>query len=131
MKTVSIKRNNKLTWMFLVFFCTTSAQKNTKIKIWSKTLKDSIIMSQFIKNDSIILYIYKNENEWLGKNAQLKTINYWSDAPIKVSSEFNKKNNLIIKRTFLGNSIVGDKLYFKKYRNKYYYYNLKEFEQKP
>ncbi|WP_139166051.1 hypothetical protein [Chryseobacterium jejuense] len=105
----------------------TNAQE---IKIWDKTLKTNIIAHQKVTDDSTFLSIDRKENKWLGKNLNIKTVNYWSHAPVEVTSDCCRKNTMIIKRTFLGNNIVGDKLYFKKNKGKYYFNALKEFEQK-
>ncbi|AZA92780.1 hypothetical protein EG343_20385 [Chryseobacterium nakagawai] len=67
---------------------------------------------------------------WLGKNVSIKTVNYWSNVPIEITAYCCKKNTLILKRTFLGNNIVGDKIYFRKNKEKYYFNALNEFEQK-
>jgi hypothetical protein len=101
-----------------------------EINIWNKALNTSIILHQKVGVDSIYLLIDRKENKWLGRNVDVKTVNYWNDAPIEVTADCCKKNLLIIKRTFLGNSIVGDRLYFKKNKDKYYFKLLKEFEQK-
>lgn len=105
----------------------TNAQE---IKIWNKALNTSVVIYQKVSEDSIYLSINKKDNKWLGKNVNIKTVNYWNNAPIEVIVDCCKKNFLIIKRTFLGNNIVGDRLYFKKNKDKYYFKLLKEFEQK-
>ncbi|WP_162926156.1 hypothetical protein [Chryseobacterium aurantiacum] len=101
------------------------------MKIWNNILKTNIIIHQKVTGDSASLFIDKKENKWLGKNVNIKTVNYWNNASIDISADCCKKNVLIIKRTFLGNNIVGDQLYFKKSKNMYYFKTLKEFEQKP
>ncbi|AZA79803.1 hypothetical protein EG347_21095 [Chryseobacterium sp. G0186] len=101
-----------------------------KIKIWNNKLKNNILVHQKVSDDSTYLSINKKENKWLGKSVNIKTFNYWHNASIDISVDCCKKNILIIKRTFLGNTIVGDKLYFKKKNKKYYFENLKEFEQR-
>ncbi|MGU3373773.1 hypothetical protein [Chryseobacterium sp. M5A1_1a] len=101
-----------------------------KIEIWNNELKTTILVYQKVNDDSTYLSINKKENKWLGENVNIQTVNYWNNAPIDVSVDCCKKNILIIKRTFLGNNIVGDKLYFKKNKDKYYFKNLREFEQK-
>ncbi|PWN59754.1 hypothetical protein C1634_017160 [Chryseobacterium viscerum] len=105
----------------------TNAQE---VKIWNKALNKNIILHQKVSEDSVYLSIDRRENKWLGKNIHVKTVNYWNNAPIEVTADCCKKNLLIIKRTFLGNNIVGDRLYFKKNKDKYYFKDLKEFEQK-
>ncbi|WP_160139801.1 hypothetical protein [Chryseobacterium sp. c4a] len=99
-------------------------------KIWSKALGVNIILHQKVTDDSTYVSIDRKENKWLGKDVSIKTVNYWSQAPVEVTVDCCKKNALIIKRTFLGNNIVGDQLYFKKNKGKYYFTVLKEFEQK-
>lgn len=101
-----------------------------EVKFWNKTLKTNIIIYQKVSNDSTYLSIDKKENKWLGSNVNIKTVNYWNNASIEISSNCCKKNILIMKRTFLGNKIVGDQIYFKKNKSKYYFKTLKEFEQK-
>ncbi|MFP3835173.1 hypothetical protein [Chryseobacterium sp. SIMBA_028] len=101
-----------------------------EVKIWNNILKTNIIIYQKVTDDSTYLFINKKENKWLGKNVNIKTVNYWNNSSIDISADCCKKNALIIKRTFLGNNIVGDELYFKKNKNKYYFNILKEFEQK-
>ena len=101
-----------------------------EVKFWNKTLKTNIIIHQKVTDDSTYLFIDKKENKWLGKNVDIKTVNYWNNASIDISADYCKKSTLIIKRTFLGNNMVGDQLYFKKSKNKYYFKILKEFEQK-
>ncbi|WP_284463960.1 hypothetical protein [Chryseobacterium sp.] len=101
-----------------------------EVKFWNKTLKTNIIIHQKVTDDSTYLFIDKKENKWLGSNVNIKTVNYWINASIDISADCCKKNILIIKRTFLGNNMVGDHLYFKKSKNKYYFKSLKEFEQK-
>ncbi|MCQ9638763.1 hypothetical protein MP478_05120 [Chryseobacterium sp. WG14] len=64
------------------------------------------------------------------RSVNIKTVNYWNNAKIEITAGCCKKNLLIIKRTFLENNIVGDKLYFKKNNDKYYFKALKELEQK-
>ncbi|BAP30463.1 serine/threonine protein kinase [Chryseobacterium sp. StRB126] len=81
-------------------------------------------------DDSIFLSLDRNKNKWLGKNVSLKTFNYWSNALIEVTADCCRENILIIKRTFLGNNIVGDRLYFKQNKDNYYFNVLKEFEKK-
>ncbi|WP_123945793.1 hypothetical protein [Chryseobacterium sp. G0186] len=93
-------------------------------------MKNNILVHQKVSDDSTYLSINKKENKWLGKSVNIKTFNYWHNASIDISVDCCKKNILIIKRTFLGNTIVGDKLYFKKKNKKYYFENLKEFEQR-
>lgn len=128
MKTVLIRSRKQLFFIFIllggIFI---NAQK---IEIWNKDLNSKIVLHQKVNNDSVHLYIDKKENKWLGKSANFKTINYWMDAQIEITAHCCKKNVLIIKRTFLGNNIVGDKLFFKKYKKKYYFDLIKEFEQK-
>lgn len=114
-------------WIFILFGILANAQE---IKIFSKILNSNIIVHQKVEADSVYLSIDKKENKWLGKNVNIKTVNYWSNAEIEVNVDCCKKNLLIIKRTFLGNNIVGDRLYFNKNKNKYYFKVLKEFEQK-
>jgi len=80
-------------------------------KIWSNQLNQNIIYDQSIHNDSITLTINKSDNIWLGKNVIIKTVNYWDNAPIEFSIHTNK-NSFYIKRTFLGNNIVGDLIFF-------------------
>lgn len=101
-----------------------------KIKIWNKILHDSLIIHQKVTDDSTFLSIDRKENKWLAQNVNIKTVNYWNNAPIEVTADCCKKDMLVIKRTFLGNSIVGDRLYFNKSKGKYYFRTLKEFEQK-
>ena len=101
-----------------------------EIRIWNKALDTDIIIHQKVRDDSTFLSINRAENTWLGENVNIKTVNYWSNASIDVTVDCCKKNVLIIKRSFLGNSIVGDRLYFKKNKRKYYFNLLKEFEQK-
>ncbi len=113
--------------IFILIGIVTNAQE---IKIWNKALNTNIIIHQQVREDSVYLSIDKKDNKWLGKNVNIKTANYWNNAPIEVTVDCCKKNFLIIKRTFLGNNIVGDRLYFKKNRNKYYFKALNEFEQK-
>ncbi|MBP2615798.1 hypothetical protein [Chryseobacterium jejuense] len=128
MKTVSVKRNKMVfLWIFMFMGVLANAQE---IKIWDKTLKANIIAHQKVTDDSTFLSIDRKENKWLAQNVNIKTVNYWSRAPIEVTSDGCGKNTLIIKRTFLGNSIVGDRLYFKKNKGRYYFKVLKEFEQK-
>jgi hypothetical protein len=104
--------------------------KAQEIKIWNKALNTNIIIHQQVREDSVYLSIDKKDNKWLGKNLNIKKVNYWNNAPIEVTADYCKKNFLIIKRTFLGNNIVGDRLYFKRNKDKYYFKILKEFEQK-
>ncbi|MGH1515987.1 hypothetical protein [Chryseobacterium sp. JK1] len=128
MKTVLITKNKAIYLLtFILIGIFTNAQD---IKIWNKTLKTNIVAHQKVGSDSVYLSIDKMDNEWLGRNVNVKTVNYWNNASIEVTADCCKKNVLIIKRTFLGNNIVGDRLYFKKNRNKYYFKALKEFEQK-
>lgn len=101
-----------------------------EVKIWNEILKTNIIIHQKVTDDSTYVFIGKKENKWLGSNVNIKTVNYWNNASIDISADCCKKNILIIKRTFLGNNMVGDQLYFKKNKNKYYFKTLKEFEQK-
>ncbi|WP_250253377.1 hypothetical protein [Chryseobacterium sp. Marseille-Q3244] len=104
--------------------------KAQNVKIWVKVLHANIILHQKVTDDSTFVSIDRKENKWLGKNVSIKTVNYWSNAPIEVTADCCRKTTLIIKRTFLGNNIVGDRLYFKKNKGKYYFNVLKEFEQK-
>ncbi|AKK71411.1 hypothetical protein OK18_01045 [Chryseobacterium gallinarum] len=127
MKIVAI-RKIKL-FYFLIFILIGIITNAQKIQIWNKKLNTNIILHQKVSNDSTWLLIDKKENKWLGKDVNIKTVNYWNNAPIDITANC-KTNILVIKRTFLGNSIVGDKLYFKKNKNKYYFHSLKEFEQK-
>lgn len=101
-----------------------------EVGFWNKILKTNIIIHQKVTDDSTYVFIDKKENKWLGSNVNIKTVNYWNNASIDISADCCKKNILIIKRTFLGNNMVGDQLYFKKNKNKYYFKTLKEFEQK-
>ncbi|WP_288446876.1 hypothetical protein [uncultured Chryseobacterium sp.] len=114
----------------LIFLLMGIANKAQEIKIWNKALNTNIIIHQQVREDSVYLSIDKKDNKWLGKNLNIKTVNYWNNAPIEVTDDCCKKNFLIIKRTFLGNNIVGDRLYFKRNKDKYYFKILKEFEQK-
>ncbi|WET49225.1 hypothetical protein PYS58_22160 [Chryseobacterium indologenes] len=114
----------------LVFILLSILTKAQNIKIWIKKLDANIILHQEITNDSTFLSIDRKENKWLGKNISIKTVNYWSQAPIEFTADCCGKNTLTIKRTFLGNNIVGDRLYFRKNKGKYYFKVLKEFEQK-
>lgn len=128
MKTVLITKNKTihlLIFILIGFF--TNAQD---IKIWNNTLNTSIVLHQKVDLDSVYLSIDKKENKWLGRNVKVKTVNYWSNAEIEITADCCKKSLLIIKRTFLGNNIVGDRLYFNKYKDRYYFKALKEFEQK-
>ncbi|MCS4302470.1 hypothetical protein [Chryseobacterium sp. BIGb0232] len=101
-----------------------------EIKIWSKILKSDIVICQKVNDDSIFLSIDRKDNKWLGKNVRIRTVNYWSHAPVEVTADCCRKKTLIIKRTFLGNNIVGDRLFFRKNNGKYYFNVLSEFEQK-
>ncbi|MBE4949722.1 hypothetical protein [Chryseobacterium culicis] len=114
----------------LIFLLIGIANNAQEIKIWNKALNTNIIIHQQVREDSVYLSIDKKDNKWLGKNLNIKTVNYWNNAPIEVTADCCKKNFLIIKRTFLGNNIVGDRLYFKRNKDKYYFKILKEFEQK-
>lgn len=115
----------------LLFFILSSILiQAQEIKIWNKTLKEHIVVHQKVSDDSTFLFINGKENMWLGRNVNIKTANYWNNAPIEITADCCSKNLLIIKRTFLGNTIVGDKLYFKRNKGKYYFNVLKEFEQK-
>jgi len=128
MKTVSITKNKAIHLLvFILIGIITNAQE---IKIWNKALNTNIIIHQQVREDSVYLSIDKKDNKWLGKNLNIKTVNYWNNAPIEVTADCCKKNFLIIKRTFLGNNVVGDRLYFKRNKDKYYFKILKEFEQK-
>jgi hypothetical protein len=127
MKTVLIRKNKIILLIFVLLGVFVIAQE---IKIWNKVLNTNIILHQKVNEDSIYLSINKKENNWLARNVNIKTVNYWNNADIEITADCRKKNLLIIKRTFLGNSIVGDRLYFKKNKNKYYFKVLKEFEQK-
>lgn len=117
----------KIGLFFILSGIVTQAQE---IKIWNKVLKEHIVVHQKANDDSTSLSIDRRENKWLGRNVNIKTVNYWNNAPIEVTADCCRENLLIIKRTFLGNSIVGDRLYFKKNKGKYYFNTLKEFEQK-
>lgn len=121
---------NKKQKCFIFILLTAMFVNAQKIEIYNKDLKSKIILHQKLDNDSVYLYIDKKENKWLEKTLNIKTVNYWIGAPIEVSLICCQKNTIIIKRTFSGNSIVGDKLYFKKCKNKYFFKSLKEFEQK-
>ncbi|WP_105702917.1 hypothetical protein [Chryseobacterium sp. MYb7] len=114
----------------LIFLLMGIVNKAQEIKIWNKALNTNIIIHQQVREDSVYLSIDKKDNKWLGKNLNIKKVNYWNNAPIEVTADCCKKNFLIIKRTFLGNNIVGDRLYFKRNKHKYYFKILKEFEQK-
>lgn len=128
MITVSVKRSKiAFLWIFILIGALAHAQEVT---IWNKVLKTNIIVHQKVTDDSTFLSIDRKENKWLGKNISIKTVNYWSQAPIEVTADCCGKNTLTIKRTFLGNNIVGDRLYFRKNKGKYYFKVLKEFEQK-
>ncbi|KAB1229571.1 hypothetical protein [Chryseobacterium viscerum] len=128
MKTVLITKNKTIHLLiFILMGIITNAQE---VNIWNKALNKNIILHQKVSEDSVYLSIDRRENKWLGKNVHVKTVNYWNNAPIEVTADCCKKNLLIIKRTFLGNNIVGDRLYFKKNKDKYYFKDLKEFEQK-
>lgn len=128
MITVSVKRNKLVfLWVFIFMGVLTHAQE---VNIWNKVLKANIVIHQKVTDDSTFISIDKKENKWLGKNVSIKTVNYWSQAPIEITADCCGKNTLIIKRSFIGNNIVGDKLYFKKNKEKYYFKVLNEFEQK-
>lgn len=117
--------------MYLLIFTLLGILINAqKIEIWNKTLNASIILHQKISEDSIRLIINKKENKWLEKNVNIITVNYWNNAKIEFASNCCRNDIFIIKRTFLGNNVVGDRLYFKKKKKKYYFDSLKEFEQK-
>ncbi|PWN68983.1 hypothetical protein C1631_013000 [Chryseobacterium phosphatilyticum] len=128
MKIVSIIRNKAI--HLLIFVLIGILTNGQEIKIWNKPLNINIIINQQVREDSVYLSIEKKDNKWLGRNVNIKTVNYWSNAPIEVTADCCKKNFLIIKRMFLGNNIVGDRLYFKRNKDKYYFKVLKEFEQK-
>lgn len=128
MKTVLIR--NKMYTLIIFILLGTISINAQKIEIWNEHLNAKIILHQKVSNDSVYLTIDKKENLWLGKNVDLKTINYWINAPIEVTANCSKKNTLTITRAFLGNNIIGDKIYFKKYKKKYYFNSIKEFEQK-
>ncbi|WP_353146586.1 hypothetical protein [Chryseobacterium sp.] len=126
MKIVSIRKVK--TFYVLIFVLVGIISNAQKVEIWNKRLNTYIILHQKVSNDSTWLFINKKENKWLAKDVNIKTVNYWNNAPINITAGC-KRNILVIKRTFLGNNIVGDKLYFKKNRNKYHFNSLKEFEQ--
>ncbi|MET3036124.1 hypothetical protein ABXT08_08485 [Chryseobacterium sp. NRRL B-14859] len=126
MKIVSIRKVK--TFYVLIFVLVGIISNAQKVEIWNKRLNTYIILHQKVSNDSTWLFINKKENKWLAKDVNIKTVNYWNSAPINITADC-KRNILVIKRTFLGNNIVGDKLYFKKNRNKYHFNSLKEFEQ--
>ena len=114
-------------WLLILGSILTHAQE---MKIWNKELGTNVMVHQKVSDDGTFLSIDRKENRWLGKNVNIKTVNYWNNAPIEITADCCRKNVLIIKRTFLGNSIVGDRLYFKKDKGKYYFTILKEFEEK-
>lgn len=116
--------------MTLVLILLSVLMKAQEKKIWTKALGVNIVLHQKVTDDSTYVSIDRKENKWLGKNVSIKTVNYWSQAPIEITADCCGKNTLIIKRSFIGNNIVGDKLYFKKNKGKYYFTVLKEFEQK-
>lgn len=92
-------------------------------------IRDSIIVFQNVNYDSTTIFINKKDNGWLKDDVKLKTVNYWINAPIELSSRF-QNNTLILTRSFIGNNIVGDHILFKRKKYKYYFSKLIEFEQK-
>lgn len=121
--------NNFIKSKFVIVFFCLSISVYGQTKLWCSYLKQNIVYNQKVQDDSITLIIKKSENKWLGKNVIIKTVNYWDNAPIEFSTHVNK-NNFYLKRTFLGNTIVGDLIIFKKNGKKFYYSSLKEFQQK-